>query len=165
MSKKTYIIRVAAYKNSKTQFAKLIRFKQYRLSDMPYRYAKYTHTELVFENGMWWSSSEYDKGVRFKEIVDDKGNWDYVDLKVSKAEYDKVYAWCEEQNTNRYNWFWIFFAQVLNTRWFVKVGDLFCSQWCTKALQQIKRLCGVDAIFVSPGELMYLLKNPHGQGY
>lgn len=149
-------IKVAFYKNSKTLFGKLIRFKQYYLARLPYKYARCSHVELVFENWLWWSSSEVDGGVRFKDITDNKGNWDYIEIKVSEKEYKTVYDFCVSQVGNRYNWVWIFFAQTLNMN-ITREGDYFCSHACTRALQEIKMLCGVDAIFVNPGRMYQLL--------
>jgi len=51
-------IKVAFYKNSKSIFGKLIRWKQEK--KYPYRYSRYSHVELVFEDGQAFSSSEVD---------------------------------------------------------------------------------------------------------
>lgn len=150
-------IRVAFYKNSKTFFGRLIRWKQRYLGGLAGRHTQYSHVELVFGNE-WWSSSEYDGGVRFKKIKDDKGRWDYIDIKVSDREYEKVYMWCMKQVGNRYNWLGIFFAQGLNTMWFLREGDYFCSDAVTRALQEAHRLCTISSVLVSPARLHSLLE-------
>jgi hypothetical protein len=43
-------IKIAFYKNSKSIFGHLIRFKQRYLMGLPQRYARYSHTEIVFED-------------------------------------------------------------------------------------------------------------------
>jgi hypothetical protein len=40
----------------------------------------YSHCEMVFSDGMSASSSFMDKGVRFKQIVYNPDNWDFVDV-------------------------------------------------------------------------------------
>lgn len=151
-------IKIAYYKNSKTFFAKLIRFQQYRIHRYPWTTARYSHVELVFEDGTWFSSSELDGGVRAKKIKDDKNHWDYIEIKVNDRNYKIVRKWCENKTGNKYNMLGIFFSQVINTRWFLGREDYFCSEFCTKALQQIKMLCGEDAVGVSPAKLYDLTK-------
>lgn len=40
----------------------------------------YCHVELVFNDGICFSASEYDKGTRFKTFDPTKYEWDYIDL-------------------------------------------------------------------------------------
>lgn len=41
---------------------------------------KYSHCELVFSDGLSASSSYIDDGVRFKRIVFNHDNWDFIEL-------------------------------------------------------------------------------------
>jgi len=145
-------IQLAFYRNSKSTFGKLIRLQQ-RVQGIPGRSSMYSHVEIVFEDGYWFSSSEQDKGVRKKKIVDNKNNWDYLRVPLTDEQEELVRDWCESQIANRYNWWGIFFCQVLKTMWFIKPHDYFCSQYCAKALQRVSILCGVDAITINPGRL------------
>jgi hypothetical protein len=190
-----YIIRVAFYKNSKTNFWKAIRFKQKNI-DKLWEFSKYSHVELVFKwdyvntilkskqdifsrifsivlntnmkcysfddwlkYGLRFSSSEVDWWTRFKFIDDNKWNWDYHDIEVSKQQYLDVLNFCIKQNNKRYNYVWIVFAQIFKTLLFYKKDSWFCSQVVTAWLQEIKRLCWVDAISISPWRLAKILYN------
>ena len=42
--------------------------------------SEYSHTELIFSDGVSGSSSFLDKGVRLKSIVYDKDHWDFFEL-------------------------------------------------------------------------------------
>ena len=152
-------IRVAFYKHSKSIFGKLIRFKQWWVYEN--RYAQYSHTELVFEDWVSFSSSEQDKWVRFKDIKFKKKNWDFIDIEVSNANYEKVYTFCSNQLGNKYNWIWIVFAQIFNLNWKWQ-WDWFCSEICSRALQEIGMLCPYSSLFIEPAELAEILDK---QGY
>ena len=136
-----YIIRIAFYKNSKTKFWWAIRFKQ-KYIDKLWEYSKYSHTELVFKYTddiniqsivgglfLWmksyeysqdsfkkynlrFSSSEVDWWTRFKYIEDDKWNWDYHDITVTKEEYLKVLNFCISNNNKKYDYIAIIFSQI-----------------------------------------------------
>lgn len=40
----------------------------------------YSHSELIFSDGLSGSASWMDKGVRLKQIVYDPSKWDFIDL-------------------------------------------------------------------------------------
>jgi len=146
-------IRIALYKWRKTFFSKLIHWKQKR--KFPNKYAIYTHSELVFGE-LSFSSSEVDNGTRIKKILFKNENWDFITIKLEQEEYKDVLGFCMERIWKPYNWYWIFFAQILNFN--LKGNDTwFCSEICTEALQQASILCGVSAVFVEPAELCYRL--------
>lgn len=42
--------------------------------------SKYSHVELIFSDGVSWSSSFEDGGVRQKQINYTSGDWDFIDL-------------------------------------------------------------------------------------
>ena len=92
----TKTIDIASYKNSKTLFGRLIRWKQENWDKLPERHAQYSHSEVKLGD-TWYSSSEVDGGVRPKKIVDNKGNWDYIHIDVSDEKYEKVKAFCIEE--------------------------------------------------------------------
>lgn len=150
------IIRVWLYKNSKTFFWWLIRWKQSFTYEN--RYARYSHAELILEDWLCFSSSEVDKWVRFKEIDLYSWNWDVVSIPVSDQKYDKIVAFCKSQEWNAYNWIWIFLAQTLNVnrKW---LWDWFCSEIVTRALQEAHLFCTISALFVCPAELGKMLED------
>lgn len=73
--------------------------------------SKFSHVELIFDDGYSFSSSPRDNGVRFKKINYVPEKWEIIDLKVSdlrkinierkaksivrkKYEYDRVAIYC-----------------------------------------------------------------------
>jgi hypothetical protein len=148
-------LKIAFYKHSKSIFGKLIRFKQWWIYEN--RYARYSHTELVFQDWLSFSSSEQDNWVRFKQIKFKKANWDFIEIEVSKSKYDKVLKFCRQQEWNRYNWIWIVAWQILHINWKWK-NDWFCSEICSRALQEIGMLCPYSSLFIEPAELAELLE-------
>ena len=58
------------------------------LSMRKLRFEKYSHTE-VYIDGICYSSSVRDKGVRSKVINVESGKWDYIDI---TNQVDKEYA-------------------------------------------------------------------------
>ncbi len=152
-------IRVAGYKWAKSIFGKVIRFKQKRINKLPKRYCVYSHIELDFWEESF-SSSEMDGWVRFKQIERKSANWDFIDIYISKKQYNKLYKFAQKQAGNSY-WRWgIFFAQALNInlKW---ENTYFCSEIVTILLQLAHisdRICFKSALFVTPWQLMYLLE-------
>ena len=90
----------------------------------------YSHCEIVV-NGICYSSSRMDGGVRCKKIDLNSGRWDV--LKIEADVKDRVIAVYEVTKGNKYNWFGIFGAQVINRR-YRKQNKFFCSEWCAHAL-------------------------------
>jgi len=151
------IIKIAFYKHSKTIFWKWIRVKQ-RLQWYAERYARYSHTELVFEDWLFFSSSEVDWWVRFKKIKPKKRNWDFIEIEVSDKHYEDILKFCKSQDWNKYNTLWIVLAQIcnLNTK---KDNQWFCSEITSRALQEAKMLCPYSSLFINPARLANLLEN------
>lgn len=148
-------IKVALYSHSKSLFWILINWKQGK--KYASRYARYSHTELLFEDWRSFSSSEEDWGVRFKNIKFKNYHWDFVEISVSNEKYENILKFCEKQKWNSYNWKWVFFAQMLNFN--IKgIWDWFCSEICTRALQEACLLKWVNSLFTNPAELAELLE-------
>lgn len=154
-------IRIAFYKKSKTLFWRLICFQQRRFW-IPERYARYSHVEIDFfwEHGSF-SSSEQDEWVRFKQIEWNPENWDFIELDVSKKNFERILTFCKKEEGNRYGKVGIFFAQILNfnlkRRW-----TWFCSEIVTRALQEAWMCCPLNSLFTKPAELaLYLEKWEH----
>ncbi len=106
------------------------------MAGIPERYARYSHTEILFSTGECFSSSETDGGCRFKMIAFKEENWDFVEIPTTPEQEEKIMEFCEFQNGNRYNKVGIFFAQILNFNK-KKNGTWFCSEITTRAFQEI----------------------------
>lgn len=60
-----------------------------------------SHTEIVFEDGWWFTSSPRDGGVRFKRIDPKPGHWVLYDLAVPPAIEAYMRAWAEDTARRR----------------------------------------------------------------
>jgi hypothetical protein len=63
---------------------------------------KYSHCELVFSDGMCFSSSPRDGGTRFKAIEINPKHWDIVEVSTDKEV--EIRQWCESQCGLKYDW-------------------------------------------------------------
>lgn len=114
--------------------------------------SQYSHVEIVFSDGIWFSASPRENEVRFKWIVPKPGHWDFVDICLFPTEEELLREYCEEQDGKRYDWIGIFLSQIIplgvhNSRWW------FCSEVVSAALQFIGRLAKMSPQCVSPGTL------------
>lgn len=150
-------VTLAFYVNSKSFFGKMIQVKQGWLLDLPLRYSRITHVELEFSDGISFSSSEQDWGVRFKKIDYKPENWEFIEIGVTEIEEEIIRKWCESKTKNAYNWWGIFFAMGLNF-YSTKQDDYFCSQIVTRALQEIWLCCTISSLFTTPWQLAKYLE-------
>lgn len=110
----------------------------------------YSHVELVFSNGAFFSSSSRDGGTRFKFIDPDPASWDFVDLPMDDLDEFRVRCFCTGQLGKRYDWLGVF-GFVFPTD--PEQGHWFCSEVCLAAIQRAGYLCGAKAWKVSPNTL------------
>lgn len=107
----------------------------------------YSHCEIVM-NGLSYSSSIRDGGVRVKQIEFMYERWDFVD--VPDADTTQIASLFAQTRGDSYGWIDLLLRQVLNKR-----GDSdgwFCSEWCATAL-------GIpSAQEYAPGDLYRKLK-------
>lgn len=66
-------------------------------------WSKYSHAEIVV-NGVCYSSSARDGGVRSKVIDLNTGKWDVVELALSKTKTKYILKWFEIHNGNGYDY-------------------------------------------------------------
>ena len=98
-------------------------------------WGRYSHVEIRFSDGMCFSSSGRDGGVRFKQINIAPANWDIVHLSVLPVQEEAVIrAWCQTQVGKLYDWKGIlcfFFPGDIqnNNKW-------YCSEICAAALRE-----------------------------
>jgi hypothetical protein len=140
-------------------------------------FGKYYHAELLFSDGLSFTSTQMDPGInavdgcRFKRIDYNKHpeRWDIIDIPADAIEEDRVRNFCRRQLGCRYDYagcvrFAIPFWTEHKDKW-------FCSEVVTAALQQlfsagyesdaahaVRRLRGVKPWRVSPNHLANLLR-------
>lgn len=90
----------------------------------------YSHCELVVD-GVWYSSSIQDKGVRAKVIDPKPGHWDLIPLPSHLAA--RILKHFEATKGDSYGWLELLRCQILNTN-FSQTGAAFCSEWCAAAI-------------------------------
>lgn len=90
----------------------------------------YSHCELVI-NGICYSSSAMDGGVRAKEINLANGNWDLLDL--PWADETQALTFFETTKDCKYDWYGLFGSQIINFRSNIK-DSYFCNEWVCAAL-------------------------------
>lgn len=83
-------IKVALYKNSKSVFAKFIRFQQRYLQGLPLRNARFSHAEIVFECA-WWDKDVCDRVSKIENIYFWKSNRE-IEWK-RKIFFEKFWLW------------------------------------------------------------------------
>lgn len=90
----------------------------------------YSHCELVVD-GVCYSSSVMDKGVRAKVIELEPAKWDVIALPwVNPAD---VVSYFKQTDSNTYGWASLITSQLFNRS---KPDDdsQFCSEWCAAAI-------------------------------
>lgn len=120
--------------------------------------SEYSHCELVFSNGLWFSASPRDGGTRFKHIDIDPEKWDFICVPMTLEQELKVYDFCIAEDRCLYDWLGILFTQVIplsfeNPWWW------FCSEVCVAAFQQAGLCVGLVAHETDPEELSEYFKN------
>lgn len=90
----------------------------------------YSHCELVV-NGMCYSSSIRDGGVRGKVMALPADKWDVIDL--PWADAGVVQGWFDRHAHDRYGWIDLVLCQLLGMR--RDSRGVFCSEACAAALR------------------------------
>jgi len=93
-------------------------------------HSPYSHCELIVD-GMAYSSSLMDGGVRAKRIDFDPEHWEIIEL--PWADAGAVQAYFLATQGERYSWLDLLRSQVFN-RNEDEPGAAFCSEWCAAAL-------------------------------
>ena len=110
----------------------------------------YSHSEIVFSDGMMFSASPYENVARFKPHSFTGKAWVRVDIDVTLEQEKKVRTWCEKQHGKKYDCMGVlgfaFNVPENPNKW-------FCSEVCTAALQEIGLLRNLVASKTSPNAL------------
>lgn len=115
----------------------------------------FSHCELRFSTGVFFSSSGMDGGVRFKHIVPVASHWDLIDLPAIDWFMERrMMDWCMTQVGRKYDWRGVLHfvspCKQDQRRW-------FCSEICTAALQRVGLLGHVPPWQVSPNSLRLIV--------
>jgi uncharacterized protein YycO len=118
-------MQIAFFKGSGKFYDKLIRI---------FTFGPYSHVELIFSNGLWFSSSSLDNGVRYT-VHTNMEDWTIFDINITCEEEVRIKQWCDIQVGAEYDFLGIFryyipFCQQSPDKW-------FCSEICLEALQRI----------------------------
>ena len=129
-------MKLALYKGKGTFFDALVRFVTC---------SEYSHCEVVLD-GVCWSSSPRDGGVRRANINLQSGHWDVIDIQGDEA---LALAWFKSHDGAGYDWIGLIrtvipFFPHSKTKW-------FCSEACGAAL-------GIRADDMSPQDLFDRLR-------
>ena len=113
----------------------------------------YSHVELLFDDGVMFSASQYDNAVRFKKYHP-SNRWEQVDI--SGGSEDLIIKFCESIEGGAYDWWGIagFIAPVNDS-----LDKWFCSEVCTQALIVGRYIDYVDSAKISPNKLYRMLKD------
>ena len=122
-------MRIASYKGTRGGLAGL-----FNIGVRWWRSSAYSHTELVFSDGMCGSVSWMDNGVRLKAIELDPDRWDIVDIGEPVPERD-ARLWFILNRGRRYNLLLLLaFVLPFLARWAARLGHV-CSTGIGEALQ------------------------------
>lgn len=125
------MLQLAFYKGSGNWFDKITRWRTA---------GDFTHVELVFSDGVSFSSSQWDGGTRFKDIVyTDKEKW--VMVRVPGVNEVLIRKWCETQVGKKYDWKGLLKLMASGNAADKNPEDWYCSNICRAA-------CTIEGIFV-----------------
>lgn len=117
--------------------------------------SKYSHCELLFEDGRMFSSDAWNGGVRWNTNYN-VDNWDILEFSVDTYRYKSLISWCVTKESLGYDYWGVvrflipFFPQD-PTRW-------FCSELCAAGLKFIGIVpLETKGSKLSPGDLFELI--------
>ena len=116
----------------------------------------YSHVELLFSDGMMFSASQYENSTRFRKHNLESSSWEYVDTDLSADDEAKIRKYCNSVNGKKYDYLgilgFILFTPDSPNKW-------FCSEVCTKGLQQVGLCAELKSSRTSPNCLYRELKD------
>ena len=98
----------------------------------------YSHCELLFSDGVCFSSSPRDGGVRFKTFEILPTHWDTKEVLTDKEE--EIKKWCETQVGKKYDWLGVVGLSLLHMPWVQDKKQWYCSEICIAALDKVGAL-------------------------
>lgn len=122
-------------------------------------FSKHSHCEVLFSDGLAFSSHVADHGTRFIDMrFPSPRRWDIIEIPTTVEEEVAIKALCYEELNCSYDWLGIFLSQVLPLRR-QHPDRWFCSEFCAMVAQKLGRLPGrPPAHAYSPGGLYRALR-------
>lgn len=123
-------------------------------------FGKYSHSELVFSDGTWFSTElAWPFKTSFHRYDEQWANkhFDFIDINITAEQEQRIREFCVGEVGCAYDWKGIILSMILP----FKKADAekwFCSEICVAALQIIGLLQGVKPQCVFPNKLSKLLK-------
>ena len=109
----------------------------------------YSHVEIVFDDGMFFSISPRENSIRFKKINPIENNCDIFDLKIDKKREQEIREICENMYNKKYHYIGALFSIApfcIKSKY-----KTFCSKLCANILKDEFNLD--DGCTYSPNEL------------
>ena len=97
----------------------------------------FSHVELVFADGVSFSSSGRDGGCRFKTLdIADPATWEVVGIGGTPEQETAARNFCLKQDGKKYDWLGVIGFVFTDARRYDQPGyRWFCSEVCVAALQ------------------------------
>lgn len=114
-----------------------------------------THCELLFSDGMCFSSSNRDGGLRFKKIEFNPDKWIIIDIPRSNEGQARAYCESLEKDNSGYD----YLGTLLGWLGIHSKRKWFCSEVTARVLQESGVALDVDPETVSPYMLYEELVN------
>lgn len=135
---------VAFYKGSGKFWDRMVRW----WTDSPF-----SHSELLFSDGSYFSADAWTNKVRYTKFQPNPDNWVVVPLYCVDEKMEQRVRWfCNGIEGSKYDYLGVALSQVIPLG--IQVGDRwFCSELCTRALQQVGLLRWYQPWSMSPGKL------------
>lgn len=112
----------------------------------------YSHVELLFEDGLMFSASQYENSTRFKPYNHESTSWTHIYLPT--AQEPMIREFCELEAGKKYDYLgvagFVIGVRDHSSKW-------FCSEICTEALIVSGCLGRIDSAKVSPNDLFKIL--------
>ena len=121
-------------------------------------FSRYSHTELVFSDGVCFSASGRDDGARFRDLTPHPDRWDIFDLEITEEEEQHMRFMAElyVKKKIKYDYFGAvtcgFHLCLLNKKF-------FCSEIVAELLGFIFEMEGFPCTY-SPGRLVDYVQKP-----
>lgn len=122
-----------------------------------YTLGPFSHSEIVFSDGQWFSSSPRDGGVRYKKINPKPDHWEFIEIPITEQQEERMRRWCDRQVGLPYDWYGVFrFAFPWLSRSQHR-RKWFCSEISIASLQRAQILRNVKPYRMCPNKLYRLL--------
>lgn len=154
-------MKVAFYKAKGTLFDALIKIWTCPITELftgKWKHS-YSHCEVIFSDGIWFSSSPRDGGVRYKYIVEAPDTWDILTLDVPLQAELMVRDWCTKQVGKKYDWVGVLLGQLLHMGYIQDPHRWYCSEIVSTILLKVGKFPPGGTNEVTPRELHDRLKN------